>query len=185
MVRTLRQLHPYGFTLVLLLLLTPLACSPDSSPPGMESVDISGAVDLYVPLGLPCASNADCGDGFCDPIEGACVTCTVDSHCPGELRCVSGACLEGILCQPNSGSCDEEGNAVVCNAVGTAWQVTEPCDDEIDCTKDGCIEGAGCTHIPLPEVCDDDNDCTLDECRAEEGCHYEVAEECKTGDWQT
>lgn len=163
------------------LLLCQSACSADSSPTGVEAADVTAAADLYIPIGQPCASNADCGDGYCDPIDAACVMCTVDAHCPDELRCVSGACLEGILCQPNSGSCDEEGNAVLCNAVGTAWQVAEGCDDDIDCTADGCVEGEGCTHQPLPGSCDDGNDCTLDECLPGEGCHYEIADECKTG----
>jgi hypothetical protein len=181
MIRGIRRCPPVFPLLMFVLLLPSSACSTDSSVPGMDFEDVAVAADLFIPIGQPCSKNADCGDGYCDPIEGACVMCSVDSHCPGEHRCVAGACLEGILCQPNSGSCDEEGNAVVCNAVGTAWQVVEPCDDEVECTKDGCIEGAGCTHLPLPDVCDDDNDCTLDECDLEDGCHYEVADECKTG----
>lgn len=181
MVRMFRQLLSMFTPLTSVLLLVTSACSQGSSPPGMETEELTAGPDLTIPIGQPCGSNADCGDGFCDPMEAACVMCTVDSHCPEGLRCVSGACLEGILCQPNSASCDEDGNAAVCNAVGTAWQVTEPCDDGIDCTLDGCIEGAGCTHQPEVDICDDGNDCTLDECDLEEGCRHEVADECKTG----
>ncbi len=181
MVQVLRCSLSLFSALILSMLICNPGCSADSSAPGMEHEDARVEADLFIPIGQPCASNADCGDGFCDPIGAACVMCTVDSHCPGELRCVSGACLEGILCQPNSGSCDEDGNAVLCNAVGTAWQVTESCDDELDCTNDGCIEGVGCTHQPEPGSCDDGNDCTLDECLPEKGCHYTVADECKTG----
>ncbi len=172
-------------TVVLLVVLAVLClglggCSSSASP-GLDNLDAVGAPDAEIPFGKPCSKNGDCGDGFCDPIEGACVMCTVDAHCPDGLRCVSGACLEGILCQPGSASCDDLGNAIVCNAVGTAYQSTQTCDDGIDCTADSCIEGQGCVFKSDESLCDDGNECTLDACLPESGCHYEVAEECKTG----
>ncbi len=166
--------------LFLLFVLLALSVACGSDPSGTPSMDVTSADDVEY-MGKPCSSNKDCGDGFCDPIEGACVMCTVDSHCPDGLRCVSGACLEGILCQPGAASCDEEGNSVVCNEVGSGFTLSESCDDGIECTKDGCIEGAGCTHAPDDAFCDDGSDCTEDWCDLEKDCRHKVSDECQAG----
>jgi uncharacterized repeat protein (TIGR01451 family)/MYXO-CTERM domain-containing protein len=146
-----------------------------------------------------CQAGADpCPGAMCDEAGGACVECLGDGDCDdglfcnGPESCVLGVCQAGADPCPGA-MCDEAGGACVeclgdgdcddglfCNgpescAAGACQAGQAPdCDDGIDCTLDGCDEGAGgCVHLADDGACDDGLFCTgAGSCDTLLGCVY-------------
>ena len=132
------------------------------------------------PIPFACASNSDCGSGYCDVTSGDCFACLVDDHCPSgkhcepELNqcvacfeddhCPIGVCEAGkffcVECKEDadckSGKCDE--NEQICIECGA----DEECDDGNPCTVNSCSDGQ-CQSEPSPNdvACSDGDDCTI------------------------
>ena len=68
------------------------------------------------------------------------------------------------------------------------WATVEPtcdptlCDDEDDCTEDGCIPGEGCTHEPLTGTACDDGDLCTEQDTCADGVCAGAAKGCDDGD---
>jgi len=121
-------------------------------------LDPPDLVSLCIPpteiLCAVCDSHVDClfagalchteGEayGFCGR------PCGEDSHCPEGFSCIQVETESGTAaqCLPREGAC--------CAAGQFTW-----CDDEQQCTDDGCHPTLGCTHTPREGPCDGDDPC--------------------------
>lgn len=104
---------------------------------------------------LSCTSPEDCDDG---------IECTVE-------RCSEdGFCLEPW---PDNDRCGHLEKCTLdkgCVPTGKECETAAECDDEIDCTKDGCVLGK-CRHTPDDSVCAPTDPCIVDRiCDADRGC---------------
>ena len=96
-----------------------------------------------------CEDSSPCTLDSCDPTSGLCI------HSP-----VAGSCDDGNLCTSNDG----------CSA-GSCVGSAKDCDDDNDCTVDGCDPDTGmCGHQNLDGPCDDGNLCTLGDTCADGFC---------------
>ena len=145
---------------------------------------------------VPCDDGNACTTDSCNPVAGclhfpAISTCEDNNPCTAGDLCSNGQCVSGgptdcsdsdpcttdgcdattgCTHTTNAASCDD-GDPCTSNehCVGGACQpggLTD-CDDGNECTADGCTQGVGCTHQPLPSgtQCEDGDICT-----AEDGC---------------
>ena len=128
--------------------------------------------------GNPCTVNDACAEGEChgdflpgDQLSELNCTCEVDADCDpvenvdicdGTLHCVEE---------------DIDGEMKMVCSVDT--ETIPDCDDQIDCTVDGCDPLEWCQWTPDHEYCDDGNVCTEDTCLTEgtTGCSNTVLDD--------
>lgn len=135
------------------------ACTADGCDPDSH---VCSNTPLFVDCST-CATDTDCdalgacGQHICDTTRGVCIEhtppnctdgrattedlCVVDgpgvAHC--EHPCLPGACDDGKACN----------GVETCAADGSCVPGTPPtCDDDDTCTRDGCDDASGCTHVP-------------------------------------
>jgi hypothetical protein len=100
--------------------------------------------------------------GTCDPADGTCVyaakeagaTCSDDNACTTMDGCVDGDCIGGPPLD---------------------------CDDQNECTDDGCDAASGCTHTNNTLGCEDGDACTVSDVCAGGGCTAGTALNCDDG----
>jgi len=123
-----------------------VACTVDKCDKGTCSVDVGPC------LRPPCAAQADCVKGKCDPVTRACVACLVATDCADKGHvCQHGSCVKGVRCT----------SAVACKATKQVCDVAAgKCVDCLaiaDCgTGQQCVAGA-CEAIKKcasDKVCD-------------------------------
>ncbi len=152
-------------------------CSTDSGTAGHCATKGVCCDGCITPSGA-CFKGED--PGACGVGGRACVNCDDNLACNGREACKAGKCVDGLELN---------------------------CDDGNVCTKDGCDEATGCTHVVdegagcsdgngctvndkcnsngackgTPKVCDDGNDCTSDSCNAGT-CEFEPVADDTTCD---
>ncbi|MEE8311677.1 MAG: hypothetical protein V3R77_05430, partial [Candidatus Binatia bacterium] len=147
-------------------------CSAGACQPGPPRVcdDTNVCTDDSCDSGTGCvnASNVDsCEDGD---------DCTIDD------LCVAGVCTSGTLldCDDLNGCTDD-----VCDPVAGACVHTNnatACSDGDACTLNDVCSGGACSS-GSPAICDDQNECTFDGCSFETGCfHEDLDTSCDDGD---
>ena len=142
-------------------------------------------------VALPCPSEPAPGDGCrtyaCDSQLGCiaaevadCVPC--DALLYGSETFADAFCASVDACRV--GACEDA-------ARRCAFEPLD-CDDQDDCTSDGCMAPLGCQHTPIagcgpPPPCADDGDCddasacTSDECASDGSCLHATVD-CDDGD---
>ena len=150
-----------------------------------------------------CTTDSDCEAGVCDDETGTCVACLWDGHCDGHYCLLDqNACVECFedshcpdgLCNPQTNSCvgcldDGDCDSGVCDlaalaCVGEECANNGQCNDDNQCTEDGCTDGL-CLHVELPdgEPCSDGEYCTTgDHCEAGECVYQEDDPTCVDAD---
>lgn len=134
--------------------------------------------------GAPCLDGSMCTDGdVC--LNGQCVG--IEVTCKDDNLCTSDACDpdQGCVFAPNEAPCDD-GDPCSVNDVCAQGECTgggiNDCNDDNECTADGCDSAVGCMYEFLD--CDDHDMCTDDSCDPAIGCvHHPV--ECNDGLWCT
>lgn len=135
-----------------------------------------------------CAADNPCVDIPCNP------TATQLPSGGGKLGCENKISLSGKPC--NDGNACTTGE--LCQVGFCSAGTPTSCDDNNDCTQDGCDKLKGCGHNPvnvacddkdpctekdlcqagkcfgLAANCDDENICTLDSCDAAQGCVHKA-----------
>ncbi len=134
------------------------------------------------PDGTPCTPD----DNLCtyeECLGGTCTSTTI--HCDDNNECTSDSCDPGTGCvfedKPDGTGCDDEGNPCtedVC-VDGVCTHPPKDCDDDRECTSDGCnAETGACVNLDLAPgtpCSDDGNECTLDHCLDGNCVHPDVA----------
>jgi len=163
-----------------------VACTTDRCDPAAGGC-VADAV------GCDCEADADCADAtLCDGVERCinqvCVEGTAVACSPSSDPCLVAACatttgLCGLVPAPGTLSCND-GKACTQNdrcGAGLCSGAAIVCEDNLDCSIDGCSEAAGgCFYDKSQCDCLQDSDCadgTL--CNGEETC---LLGECLPGD---
>ena len=150
----------------------------------------------------PCVTEA-CLNGLCSPQVVDDVPCDDGNPCTGEDLCFGGECSPGALLPPeelaelectchDDGDCEGLEDGDLCNGTLLCEKAGEfdligicavdpgtvpDCDDDLDCTVDGCTPDTGfCFVTPDDGLCDDENVCTQDSCDPEKGCEFDPTE---------
>lgn len=137
----------------------------------------------------PCQTGADCAQGVCDRIRGACVECRATSDCPIDSICDDGVCASatpcqsdlectsaGLVCDRGAGRCAACNSAAECNelpCIGGSCVATRACDSSLDCTDLNMVcgdalppawpesfAGGGCVECVRNEDCPAQSACT-------------------------
>ena len=110
--------------------------------------------------------------------------CTADSCITSTGACVNSPTNEGQPCTiPGSNRCFDN----VCTAGVCTEATPKSCNDNNDCTIDGCEQALGCTHDakPASTTCDDGNVCTMnDTCQSNGSCNGDQID-CNDNDEST
>ncbi len=163
----------------------PLSVDVATAPPfsAMTPLELQGgaSVDLAVSflagstlaLGTLVLSQPDVDAGFTVMLSGLGVhplDCVPSGPCHQSMydltldRCVDSVSADGAMCTPTS-TCLEKGQCLA----GTCIGVPRSCDDNNQCTVDGCAEGIGCVNSPV--VCPTPTDpCHVATCNPNSGC---------------
>jgi hypothetical protein len=127
-------------------------CAAAACTPGTAELDCDDADPCTLD---GCAPDTGCWhtpDTKCDDGE-ACTTdtCQPDGSCTNEP--FSGPCEDGDLC--TSGE--------ICEAGVCSGGVVVDCEDDEECTADGCDPAVGCTHFYVGGACDDGYSCSIED----------------------
>jgi Cys-rich repeat protein len=132
--------------------------------------------------GGPCTDDSDCAGGqACNTDSGTCQDpngpCSTDSECAGIQVCnpQTNTCQDPTDECATDADCDDGAfcnGSETCHAAMGCVAGTNPCDDAIACTVDGCDENAdSCTYSPSDANCDDGLYCNGEEtCDPQAGC---------------
>jgi hypothetical protein len=127
----------------------PVVCTDGNVCNGEESCNpATGACLAGSPL--PCSDGNPCTDDLCDPVLGCIFSnntapCNDGSACTTDDTCANGVCVGNPLPCDDGDVCN---GAELCDALtGACLAGTPPnCDDQNDCTLDGCDPVGGCFH---------------------------------------
>ncbi|MCZ7677821.1 MAG: hypothetical protein M5U28_03190 [Sandaracinaceae bacterium] len=120
-----------------------------------------------VPAGTPCSA------GLCDGApEPACVECLEDGDCDDRVECTLERCVDGLCARsssPRGTACDDG----MCDGEEIPHCVR--CTDDADCGELApfCTVDGRCVECREHTQCDDDNECTRDACD-EGACTYDA-----------
>jgi len=98
--------------------------------------------------------------------------CTQDRFSRVEGLCTHELLEDGAVCEDGS-ACTTDDRCLMGRCTGAALT----CDDEVECTADGCDADVGCVFTPVAERCDDEDPCTEDVCVVGDGCQNPPLEE--------
>lgn len=164
---------------------------PVEDETSIEDVDLETINELFPDdEGVDCSGDGcttavnPCIEQVCDE-DGSCVErCVCVEHCFGDESCPTSDLCAPAACvvTRGSGECRE----TIC--------VAQPidCDDNNDCTADGCDPRVGvCKHTKIPDCgpcvsdgdCNDGNRCTIDTCKGSKCIH--TADPCEDYDETT
>lgn len=149
----------------------------------------------------PSVDDTTCLKNRCQPKTGLCqwqpevqgAPCDDGVPCTKADHCAAGKCVPGMktcFCGPG-GDCSayDDGNvctgAVQCDATtglcGPKAGSAPNCDDDNDCTLDGCDAKTGCTHKPAAAACSDGDPCTVSDTCVQGVCASGGVANCDDG----
>ena len=146
----------------------PVYCNTQVVPFACEQKPEPAICPVQLPA-IPCMVNAcqpDSGECMLQPVQDGLV-CDDANKCTLSDHCKSGQCSYVILdpCEDNS-ECTLDG----CAPDSGCWHEDVVCDDGNERTFDGCADATGCFYQDID--CDDSNLCTVDVCDKDTGCSY-------------
>ena len=131
---------------------------------------------LHAPLADGAACDDDnactteaCADGSCAATDST-SSCSDGNVCTQNDACASGKCVGGPTQKCDDGNpCTDDG----CDKIKGCQSAnnTLPCSDDDACTLEDACSGGVCNPGSKP-ICDDDNQCTVDGCDPQSGCSH-------------
>ena len=157
----------------------------DSVPDGVAYLDQTEVPETSESSGSPCDSDGfcksenpapeECHSWVCDPLEGClhvpltATPCDDFTACTMEDQCLNGKCVGQPADCNDQDQCTTDG----CDDETGCWIEPAPgaaCDDDSPCTTgDQCANGL-CQGVAVE--CNDDNPCTMDNCDPVAGCQF-------------
>jgi hypothetical protein len=133
-----------------------------------------------------CDDSNDCTDDSCSPATGECVfvfnsaPCDDGSPCTEGDTCLGGACQSGtaIDCDDQNECTDDGCSELTGECFNDPVGPGTTCDDGDPCTENDTCSGTSCAGTPMS--CDDGNACTSERC-FEGTCQYSST--CGYADW--
>ncbi|NUP08336.1 MAG: hypothetical protein HOW73_19980 [Polyangiaceae bacterium] len=169
---------------------------PTTNSPITVTNSTSSGMMPMAPIGEPCTSDAECGDGVCiteDPNGFPTGYCTIE--CEDDRNCNGNTCMINLETPLCAKSCDaprdcREGYECTVTALALDPICFPACtaDDQCAATNHCVVEPTDpfLGMCKFPEVCDDAQDnepdnyfnCSDPECLADAGCIAEIADVC-------
>lgn len=155
------------------------ACMDDNPCTENERCSSTGCKSDNVEDGTECGEDMACYGGVCV------IACETDEECNDEILCTEDICdPETSHCRyiPDNGNCSD---SLFCNGyeicdiqLGCISGTPPDCDDDIDCTVDGCDENNNeCTHDTDDTLCTEADQCHTGVCDINNGCSYLAVEQ--------
>ena len=150
-----------------------------------------------------CTDLLDCTEDSCDPDTGNCLNkrkadwCIIDSACYAADETPDGPDGDCSICDPYNSpeawyhyleglACDDAKACTDATCVaGLCTEVGITCEDNNECTTDGCDDVGECEYLAVDngtECTDDGLDCTNDVCQEGECDHPTLAGQCLIGE---
>ena len=106
---------------------------------------------------VPCKSDKTC-QVVCDKDQGVCVECVTAADCKAGNFCTAWNSCAPVVC---SGQACVGAKVFECATDGSGYDGAKPCEDDNECTDEGCDPAKGCTTTLNSAACGGGDPCTI------------------------